>query len=207
MKIQLLAFLALTLSFSITSHADTTCYIKVHFLYGSKPKKEFKETEDKWFGGIHGGHVGIETDSNHIIDFIPFGEFHIFSKDSTRHSRFARHSCSDFWHCMGSDSNKVERMTIVIPVNAKQKLLLDSLANAYTAHTPYDYAFFGMRCAAAAYDVLAKIGVMKQHSEKGTWQRNFYPKRFRHHLVKRARKEGWTIVKHKGCDSRIWERD
>lgn len=186
--------------------ADTT-YIKVHFLYGSRPKKEFKETEAEWFGGIHGGHVGVEIDSNHIIDFVPRGMFHIFSRDSIRHSRFDTNTCNSFWRSFGPDSNQVKRMTIIIPIDQHQKVRLDSLANAYSSETPYDYAFFGMRCAAAAYDVLARIGVMKQHSECGTWRRNFYPKRFRHHLLRKAKKEGWTIVRHEGCSTRVWEND
>lgn len=187
-------------------HADTT-YIKVHFLYGSKPKREFKETEHKWFGGIHGGHVGIEIDSNYVIDFGPAGKFHIFSHDSDRNSTFHDGSCNGFWRTFGSDSDQVKRMTIIIPINEYQRTRLDSLAKAYISNTPYDYAFFGMRCAAAACDVLARIGVMEQHSRCGTWRRNFYPKRFRHHLVRKARKEGWSIVKHEGCETRIWESD
>ncbi len=197
----LLAFLI-----AIQVHVDTT-YIKVHFLYGSRPKKEFKETEDKWFGRIHGGHVGIEIDSNYIIDFGPAGKFHIFSRDNDRNSTFHNSSCNGFWRTFGADSDQVKRMTVIIPINTHQRRLLDSLAEAYTAETPYDYAFFGMRCAAAACDVLAQIGVVKKHSQFGTWRRNFYPKRFRHHLVRKAKKEGWTIVKHEGCSTRVWEND
>ncbi|MDJ1468511.1 hypothetical protein QNI19_10730 [Cytophagaceae bacterium DM2B3-1] len=56
---------------------DTIKFIKVHFLYGSKPKKEFKFLEKKWFGGMHGGHVSIETDSV-VTGFGPKGKFHVF---------------------------------------------------------------------------------------------------------------------------------
>lgn len=191
---------------SCTLSADTTC-IKVHFLHGSKPKREFKDTEGHWFGGIHGGHVGIEIDSNYIIDFVPAGKFHVFGHPGDRHSRFATHTSSGFWGTFGSDSNDVKRTTFIIPISSYQKMQLDSIAHAYTSGSPYDYAFFGMRCAAAAYDVLAQIEVMDQHSRCGTWSRNFYPKRFRAHLFREAKKHGWTIIRHEGCDTRIWESE
>lgn len=41
--------------------ADTAAMIKVNFLYGSKPKRKFKETEVKSFGGLHGGHVSVQV--------------------------------------------------------------------------------------------------------------------------------------------------
>lgn len=187
-------------------HADTI-YIKVHFLYGSKPKREFKDTERDWFGGIHGGHVGIEVDSNYIIDFVPAGTFHVFGHHNNRHSRFATSTVKSFWGTFGSDSQDVKRTTVIIPINARQKAQLDSIALAYTSDAPYDYAFFGMRCAAAAYDVLARIGVTEQHSRCGTWRRNFYPKRFRKRLLKEAEEKGWSVRRTEGCDTRVWESD
>ncbi len=187
-------------------HADTT-YIKVHFLYGSRPKREFKDTEHKWFGGIHGGHVGIEVDTNYIIDFLPAGKFHIIEHPKNRHSRFATHSVDGFWSMFGGDTGDMKRTTIVIPIDDKQKKKLDSIRDAYTSAAPYDYAFIGMRCAAAAYDVLAQIGVMKEHSRCGTYSRIFYPKILRKRLLKRAQKDGWTVRMVEGCSTRRWEKD
>ncbi len=56
--------------------AGDTAFLKVHFLYGSRPlKKNTRTLKKKWFGGILGGHVGIEGDSNRIINFLPSGPF------------------------------------------------------------------------------------------------------------------------------------
>lgn len=186
--------------------ADTT-YIKVHFLYGSRPKREFKDTEHHWFGGIHGGHVGIEVDSNYIIDFVPAGVFHIIEHPNNKHSRFTTHTVAGFWSTFGSDTEDVKRTTIVIPIHEKQKKILDSITAVYTSTPPYDYAFIGMRCAAAAYDVLAQIGIMQSHCRSGTYFRNFYPKPFRKRLLKKAKREGWTVRMVEGSATRIWERD
>src|ERR1700741_2237387 len=80
----------LFLSFEPAIANDSTI-IKVHFLYGSKPAKQYKDSESKWFGGKLGGHVGIEVDSNRILNFIPQGEFHWFEKKKDPHSRYAIH--------------------------------------------------------------------------------------------------------------------
>ncbi len=69
---------------SALAYAGDTAFLKVHFLYGSRPLKEYQDTEKKWFGGILGGHVGIEGDSNRIINFLPSGSFHVFKKESNR---------------------------------------------------------------------------------------------------------------------------
>lgn len=186
--------------------ADTT-YIKVHFLYGSKPKKEFKESEDKWFGGIHGGHVGIEVDSNRVMDFLPGGKFHYVEHHKERHSHYAKHSIADFWKTFASDSNKVTRCSFIIPIDSAQKALLDSIYNAYTSETPYDYAFIGMRCAAAASDVLAKLGILREKGRRATYLRFFYPKILRKKLFRLAKRNKWHIIRHEGVETRIWEND
>lgn len=202
----LILLLACGIFFSCDLLADTT-YIKVHFLYGSKPKREYKDTERRWFGGILGGHVGIEVDSNYIIDFVPSGSFHLIEHPKKPNSRFATNTVRSFWETFGSDSGDVKRTTIVIPINAAQKQTLDSIAKAYTSSTPYDYAFIGMRCAAAAYDVLAQTGVLKEHSRCGTYARVFYPKKLRKRLLKKAGENGWTVRKVEGCATRVWEGD
>jgi hypothetical protein len=48
---------------SAFSQTDTAHFIKVHFIYGSKPKRSYKTTEQKVFGGLHGGHVSIQFDT------------------------------------------------------------------------------------------------------------------------------------------------
>ena len=196
----------LILFFAFNSVAQDSTFIKVHFLYGSKPKKEFKPTEGKWFGGLHGGHVGVEIEPNKIIDFVPSGNFHYVEKHDNRHSSFVEHDTTSFWEIFGGDSDSMKKMTIIIPITDSQKKKLDSLTNAYWNQTPYDYAFIGMRCAAATYDILANIGITKKHKRKKTYRKNFYPKRTRKKLVKLAKKNNWKIIQKQGSPKRKWER-
>lgn len=202
MKLKLL-FLVLIISFQ-TSASDL--FIKVHFLYGSKPKKEFKTTEGKWFGGIHGGHVGIEYDTNKIIDFVPSGSFHYFEKHDERHSSFVFHDTTSFWELFGGHEDSMKKMTVIIPITALQKKKLDSLVIAYSNETPYDYAFIGMRCAAASYDILSQLGITKKYKRKKIYRKNFYPKRTRKKLVKLAKQNNWKVIRKRGSRKRKWER-
>jgi len=187
--------------------ANDTIYIKVHFLYGSKPKREFKNIESKWFGGKLGGHVGIEIDSNKIIDFIPHGGFHYFAHKDNYCSKFATHDLKSFWEIFGGSAESVKKLTIVIPITLRQKLKLDSIYNAYSQKTPYDYAFVGMRCGSAAYDILSQIELLKKYSYRKTYLKIFYPKKIRKRLLKKATQNKWTLDKQEGTKRRKWEKD
>jgi len=189
------------------SIAQDTVYIKVHFLYGSKPKRAFKDTEKKWFGGKLGGHVGIEIDSNKILNFLPYGDLHYVAHNKDLHSSFDIHTKESFWKILGARSSAVKKMTIVIPITKQQKLKLDSIAAAYTHQTPYDYAFIGMRCGAAAYDILSQLNLLKQYSYRKTYMKIFYPRKLRRRLMRKAEIYKWVIMKEEGTKSRKWERD
>lgn len=99
-KVLWLLFFSLGL---LTAYGDTLIQndslkiIKVHFLYGSKPKKEFRFLEEKWFGGMHGGHVSIETD-HEVTGFGPQGKFHIFGNKKKFHSHFSSQKILDRNH-------------------------------------------------------------------------------------------------------------
>src|SRR3954451_1597248 len=69
----------------LQARSQDSSVIKVHFLYGSKPFRKYKDTEPKWFGGMLGGHVGIETDSGQILNFTPRGSFHWLAKKDSLH--------------------------------------------------------------------------------------------------------------------------
>ena len=190
-----------------STSANDTIFIKVHFLYGSKPKRAFKETEKKWFGGKLGGHVGIEVEENSIIDFIPYGNVHVFADKQDYNSKFVIHNTESFWQIFGSPAASVKQMSISIPISAKQKRQLDSIVEAYTNETPYDYAFFGMRCGAATYDILSQIGIVKEYSHRRTYLKIFYPKKLRNRLTEKASYYNWSVARHEGTDRRKWERD
>ena len=187
--------------------ANDSITIKVHFLYGSKPAKQYKDSEPKWFGGKLGGHVGIEVDSNRILNFIPQGEFHWFEKKKDLHSTYVIHDPYAFWSILGGDPSDVKKTTIIIPISQKQKSILDSLSEVYLKQTPYDYALFGMRCGAASYEILGQMGILKSYSHKKTYKKIFYPKLLREKLLELASRNGWTIIQEEGSPSRKWEKD
>jgi hypothetical protein len=188
----------------VSAQAD---FIRVHFLYGSKPAHAFRHEELEWFGGKLGGHVGIEYREGLIIDFVPDGEFHVFPNNDDFHSRFVSHSPESFYALFGGEPDSMKRAVVEIPLSPKQRIVLDSLVEAYYSQTPYDYAFFGMRCGAAAYDILAEIGVLKKWKRTKIQRRIFYPRRLRKRLFDKAELENWKKVICDGSKRRKWERD
>lgn len=190
---------------SLRAYSQDT--LKVHFLYGSKPLKKYKTTESKWFGGMLGGHVGIEGDSGNILNFVPRGKFHWFAKPGNKHSTYTVHSFNSFYSIMGGDPDSNKKTIVYIPVTKQQKLKFDSIESAYLKQTPYDYALFGMRCGAAAYDILGQLGIMPAYSYGKTYKKIFYPKKLRKRLLKIAAANGWKIVRQEGSHKRKWERN
>jgi hypothetical protein len=182
-------------------------FLKVHFLYGSKPARQYKDSEPKWFGGKLGGHVGIESDSDRIVNFLPQGKHHLFAKNKQPQSRFAVHAADNFYGILGGDPATVKAAVVIIPISAEEKKMLDSITQAYLQKTPYDYAVFGMRCGAAGYDILAQLGIVKTLGYSSMYKKIFYPRRLRKRLFKQARSMGWTITRQTGSSRRKWEKD
>ena len=200
--------LLLFMSISAVIIAQDTATIKVHFLYGSIPRLAYRKTEWRSSGGIMGGHVGIELAPNCIMDFMPVGRVHWVARRQNKRSKFAvRTNPDDFWSISGGHSAHVKKATVVIPVNAAQKQVLDSIFTAYTTNTPYDYAFIGMRCAAATHDVLSQMGIMPTYGPHKIYFKIFYPERLRKRLLNKARQENWTVLYQKGSERRRWDRD
>lgn len=167
---------------------------------------KFKDSETRWFGGVHGGHVGIEVEKNQIFNFIPNGDFHIFNHERQRNSKFVFHDSIEFWKIFGVVKN-VKKASIIIPITKTQKQDLEKIVYEYSNKTPYDYAFFGMRCGAATYDLLSKIGILKKVSNNNLIFKVFYPKRLRKMLFKLSLKKKWVVLKKNGSTQRIWEKD
>ena len=188
---------------SVCTHASDSLYLKLHFVYGSKPLPAYKQTEVKQFGGIHGGHVYLEV-NNKIISFgTNKGKWHIFPHKSKSAGKY-RIDKDLTWH---GDTAAKKITTIIIPVSKEQLNKLTEAEKKYFEKTPYDYAFFGMRCAAGAYDMLSKAEVCKRKSRFGIISKNFYPKRLRVKLLRRTQNEHWAVVKQEGRKSRKWEMD
>lgn len=173
--------------------------VHVHFLYGSVPAKGYKDTEKKLFGGIKGGHVNIEVNGR-ILDFLP-GNCPILPENNKPTGGF-RINNGIYW-----DTATTKWISIKIPVSKEQLVHLEALFDIYSQETPYDYAVFGMRCAAASYDVLSEIGLMKKVSRKQNIIKNFYPKLLRKRMVKWAQENNYPIRYHEGKPTRKWESD
>ncbi len=181
--------------------------LTVRFLYGSKPKPEHKREQKRWFGGMLGGHVGIQYDSTRFLSFFYEGRVHIFQRKNRKNGRYDLQSKEEFNYIMDKDVDSVKTLVIHIPVTKKQKEKFYSICQSYIENTPYDYAFFGVRCGSSTYDVLSQVGVIKRYSYFRMWSKIFYPKKLRFRLKREAKKNGWRMEKKKGTYKRIWERD
>lgn len=189
-------------------YSQDSTFLKVHFLYGSKPLKKHKDTERKSFGGILGGHVGIEVNENEILNFLPSsGKLHVFKDNKDKHSTYAIHSIPNFYGILGGEHTSVKMAIIYIPITTQQKQTFDSIVSAYIGHAPYDYAFFGMRCGSSTYEILAQLGILKSYSHKKTVRKIFYPRKLRKRLFKKAEKNNWTVTRKEGSNKRKWEKD
>lgn len=203
---KIVVFVLFLVSFSV--YSQDTIFLKVHFLYGSKPLKSDKNTEQKWFGGILGGHVGIEVEEDKVLNFLPSREsFHWFANKKDKHSTYAIHSVPSFYAIFGGHPDSVKLAIVYIPITIQQKETFDSIVSAYVGHAPYDYAFFGMRCGAATYEILAQLGIFPSYSYKKTSRKIFYPRKLRKRLFKMAGKNNWKISKQEGSKNRKWEND
>ena len=198
MKLPLLFALLLSASSLFAQkYADT---IQLNFLYGSVPAKGFGKSEPKLFGGLKGGHVNIEVNGR-VLDFKPGNPCAIVPNNSKPGGGFHLNSRVSW------DTAISKWMTIQIPVTQEQLDGLDSLFTDYANQTPYDYAVFGMRCAAASYDVLSEVGILKKRSYKNNILVNFYPKLLRKRMLKWAKENNYTVTFHEGRTSRKWESD
>ena len=177
---------------------DTTYTIKINFLYGSRPVKSCRDQESKLFGGIKGGHVNIEA-GGRVLDFTP-GNNPLLPHNKKPSGGFSINN-SVYWD--GDDKWK----TVIVPVSEDQYFALQKIFDSVAAKTPYDYAIFGMRCAAASYDVLSKIGLFKEYSIKKNIATHFYPKLLRKKVLKWAEKNHYTVLSNEGRSSRKWESD
>lgn len=182
--------------FLLMAQTDT---IKLHFLYGSRPAKGYKDTEKKVFGGIKGGHVNIEADGK-VLDFLP-GKNPLLPQNSRPTGHF-RINAARYWDTATSKWAEVH-----IPVTPLQKSQLLILFTELSEQTPYDYAIFGMRCAAASYHVLSEVGLLKRLRRNQNIFQHFYPKLLRKKIYRWARQNQYPVYFHDGKSSRKWESD
>ena len=172
--------------------------VYVLFVYGSKPKVN---TESKWLGGIHGGHVSVSYNQA-FISFVPHDGVRIFPRQSVN-SAFVMETDGDFIF----DTSRSRYMLLAFEIDSIQKHTLDSICRSKLDSAGYEYAFFGMRCASAAYDLLSVAGILPKMKRSKMIFKYFYPKLLRKQLLKKVKKENARIVYRPGRKSRKWEKD
>jgi hypothetical protein len=151
---------------------------------------------------MFGGHGVMQLDS-HVYGFL-FTHFYLHLIPSKKHSiGMFQDQPAGKWR----EGVKEDRVTtITIPVSATQFRLMDSIYVEYNKAAPYDYAFFGMRCAASCYKMLADAGILEAVTEKQSIWKAFYPRPLRRYLVRLAHQNGWKIDITEGSSRRKWER-
>lgn len=189
--------------FFTSTFGQATHSINVYFLYGSKPAPCCKKEESKYFGGIHGGHVSISFDTA-VVGFTRFNGFHIFSHKKNIKGVYTYKGIGSFLQDTIGEKYTTFQLSLTDSLYNK----LQTVINKYLfTKTPYDYAFFGIRCAAASYDILSQIGIFKIKSRCCNIISNFYPKKLRRKMFRLADKYGYKVTRQIGRSSRKWEND
>lgn len=198
---KVILFLVLFCVFVVgNTQTDTT--VTVHIIHGSVPKEEFKDQEYKMLGGMMGGHVVMQVDDSIYGFAFSKWELHLFPKRKKSIGSFHTSAFSQWWEL----EMKTKLTSIVIPVTKQQH---DSILHMYRRNlknSPYDYAFFGTRCAASCYKMLADAGVFPRASLRKSRWIAFYPRPLKRKLTKKARKKGWNWTVREGSYTRRWEK-
>lgn len=161
--------------------------------------------EQKWFGGKLGGHVGVSLNDGPIINFIPTSKYHIFSKKEINSAFIAMDSVEFYQIFDDKPNNKIS--IIQFEISPEQAENFKKISNQYLQESPYDYSFFGMRCAAAAYDLLCSSGILDREKNSKKWMKNFYPRILRSRLLRQRKQLKIEIIHQKGREERNWEND
>lgn len=177
--------------------------VRVVILHGSRPKKQFKKEEYKMLGGMLGGHVVLQVDS--LVYGYNFHSRHVHP--------FARQRRSKMAGIMEKDEAaetlrrwKGQAVTIItVPVTPQQKARVFHIADSLHRAPAFDYAFFGMRCAATAHYLLGETGAVKKTKHFGSIVKAFHPKQLRRKLVRIAERKKYRIETQPGSPRRKWE--
>jgi hypothetical protein len=191
----------LLFSLPVFSSPDTNNRtVFVHIVHGSKPatSNEYKVT-----GGYYGGHVVVQLDS--FVYGFNFRSRKIHMLPSHRHSSgvFEKENVLE-WR---TDKKKYKVTTIEIPVTAEQFEKLRAEYEHSVLTSPYDYAFFGMRCAASCYCMLVQADIVKGSANITCILRAFHPKALHKKLTRLAADKHYNVAVQKGSGTRKWEGD
>lgn len=182
---------------------NCTDEISIHFIHGSYPKKGCTDQRTR-VGGLLGGHIEIEMDGLvYGFEFEDQHHIHIFPAKSRAsfNSKFTLKKKAD-WHT----ETKHDKITsIKIPVTALRKKALQDKLLMHYKKAPYDYAFFGMRCASATYEDIAGLGILPEKSRFQYIIHAFYPRPLRKKMLRWARNNDINVEFKAGIGCRVWE--
>jgi hypothetical protein len=172
----------------------------IHFIHGSIPMKDCIYSR-KRMGGLLGGHVEIELDG-HVYGFrLSKLPVHIFVQNDNFNSKFERFT-KEVW----LKRTEYEKITSInLPINKGQKTHLQGILNAYLLKSPYDYAFFGKRCASSTAEILSRSDIIIPLSDTENSIAFLSPRPLRTTLLALAEKKKLLVVEKKGVDCRYWE--
>lgn len=177
--------------------------VRVLILHGSRPKKQFKKEEYKMLGGMYGGHVVLQIDSLAYGYNFYSGHVHPFAR-KRKNKMAGIMEKEDAAETLQNWRNA--RVTIItVPVTSEQKFRIFQIADSLHRAPAFDYAFFGMRCAATAYYLLGETGAVKKTRHFGSIVKAFHPKQLRRKLVRIAKRKNLKVQTQPGSSRRKWE--
>lgn len=172
----------------------------IHFIHGSIPMENCIYAR-KRLGGLLGGHVEIELEGRVYgfrLDKLPI---HIFVDNHHFNSKYEVYT-KETW----LKRTEYEKITSVhLPISKEQKDKLQAILTTYLAKSPYDYAFFGTRCATATAEVLSKSGIIYRLSNVENSIAFLSPHPLRQTFLQLAREKHFLVIHKKGVDCRYWE--
>jgi hypothetical protein len=177
----------------------------VHIAHGSRPHPEHRDKQKHWLGGMLGGHVVIELDSFAYGFNFESRRVHIFprKKDSRQAGVFEKENAAELmqhWR-----NNKVT--SVYVPINDSDYIRIRHDLEQLHEDAPFDYAFWGMRCASTAYMFLSRVEVFEKAGKSKSIRKAFHPRALRKKLLRAASKKGLRVEVHPGTSERIWEGD
>lgn len=171
----------------------------IHFIHGSVPQKGCSYTR-KRLGGYLGGHIEIELDEvvyDFLYETLPISVL----PHRKRNSRFRAKSLENW--TKRTENDKIT--SIYVPISSEQKDSLTKIFTQYLDAKPYDYAFFGQRCASSTAEILSDAGILSEFSNFQAVVSFFYPRPFRATMLSFAEKNNLKVVRKKGIDCHNWE--
>jgi hypothetical protein len=178
----------------------------LHCIHGSVSRAWWKKDPRPRVGGLLGGHVVIEC-GNDICHFdnkkMPTRLWYSDRPDNS----FVVVEDVEYWKSR-TQNDQITSYVIAV-TDAEYQLLGDFIGRFKTGElpTPYNYAFFGYRCYAFAFDILSRVGIVNIKSKFLHILYGFIPPIARKVIgqeLSETKKE-YSIKYRKGENIRIWE--